>query len=34
MIAGLVLLLIVLFVPAGAVGGLRQKFPKLRKVLE
>jgi branched-chain amino acid transport system permease protein len=34
MIAGLVLLLIVLFVPAGAVGGLRQKFPRLRKVLE
>jgi branched-chain amino acid transport system permease protein len=31
--AGLFLLLIVLFVPAGAVGWLRHRFPRLRKVL-
>jgi branched-chain amino acid transport system permease protein len=33
-IAGVFLLLIVLFVPAGAVGWLRERFFKLRKVLE
>ncbi len=32
--AGLVLLAIVLFIPAGTVGGLRRAFPKLRRVLE
>jgi len=31
--AGIFLLLIVLFVPAGAVGWLRHRFPRLRKVL-
>jgi branched-chain amino acid transport system permease protein len=33
-IAGLLLLLIVLFVPAGVVGWLRSRFPRLRRVLE
>lgn len=33
-IAGLALLLIVLFVPAGAVGWLRNRFPQLRRWLE
>lgn len=32
-IAGILLLIIVLFVPAGLVGWLRQRFPKLRRVL-
>lgn len=32
-VAGVVLLLIVLFIPAGAVGWLRQRFPTLRKVV-
>lgn len=32
-IAGILLLIIVLFVPAGLVGWLQQRFPKLRKVL-
>jgi branched-chain amino acid transport system permease protein len=32
--AGLLLLLIILFVPAGGVGWLRQRFPRWRKVLE
>jgi len=32
--AGLLLLLIILFVPAGAVGWLRHRFPRWRKVLE
>jgi branched-chain amino acid transport system permease protein len=33
-VAGLILLLIILFVPAGAVGWVRGRFPRLRKVLE
>jgi branched-chain amino acid transport system permease protein len=33
-VAGVFLLLIVLFVPLGAVGWLRERFFKLRKVLE
>ena len=33
-LSGVALLLIVLFVPAGVVGWLRQRFPKLRGVLE
>jgi branched-chain amino acid transport system permease protein len=33
-LSGVALLLIILFVPAGAVGWLRQRFPKLRGVLE
>jgi branched-chain amino acid transport system permease protein len=33
-ISGVALLLIILFVPAGAVGWLRRRFPKLRGVLE
>jgi branched-chain amino acid transport system permease protein len=33
-VAGTVLLLIILFVPAGLVGWLRHRFPKLRRVLE
>ncbi len=32
--AGLLLLIIVLFVPAGMVGWLRSRFPRLRRVLE
>lgn len=32
--AGLVLLLIVLFMPSGLIGALRKRFPRLRKVLE
>jgi branched-chain amino acid transport system permease protein len=32
-VAGVILLVIVLFIPAGAVGWLRQRFPPLRKVL-
>ncbi|MCU0490406.1 MAG: branched-chain amino acid ABC transporter permease [Chloroflexaceae bacterium] len=32
-IAGVLLLLIVLFIPAGAVGWLRKRFPRLRNVL-
>lgn len=33
-VAGAVLLLIILFVPAGLVGWLRHRFPRLRRVLE
>jgi branched-chain amino acid transport system permease protein len=33
-IAGAVLLLIILFIPAGLVGGLRRRLPRLRRVLE
>ena len=33
-ISGVILLLIILFVPAGAVGWLRRRFPRLRGVLE
>jgi branched-chain amino acid transport system permease protein len=33
-VAGVVLLLIVLFIPAGAVGWLRSHFPALRRILE
>lgn len=33
-VSGVLLLLIVLFIPAGAVGWLRQRFPALRRVLE
>jgi branched-chain amino acid transport system permease protein len=33
-VAGLILLLIILFVPTGAVGWLRQRFPLLRRLLE
>lgn len=33
-VAGLSLLLIVLFIPAGAVGWLRRRFPILRRILE
>jgi len=33
-IAGLLMLLIILFIPAGLVGGLRKRFPRLRSVLE
>jgi branched-chain amino acid transport system permease protein len=33
-LSGVALLLIVLFVPAGVVGWLRQRFPKLRGILE
>lgn len=33
-VAGVLLLLIVLFIPAGAVGWLRSRFPFLRRVLE
>lgn len=33
-LSGLILLLIVLFVPGGAVGWLRQRFPRIRRVLE
>jgi branched-chain amino acid transport system permease protein len=33
-VAGLALLLIVLFIPAGAVGWLRRRFPPLRRFLE
>ena len=33
-VAGVLLLLIVLFIPAGAVGWLRSRFPRLRRVLE
>ncbi len=32
-VAGVLLLVIILFVPAGAVGWLRQRFPRLRNVL-
>lgn len=32
-VSGVLLLLIVLFIPAGAVGWLRQRFPSLRRVL-
>jgi branched-chain amino acid transport system permease protein len=32
--AGLILLLIILFVPAGAIGWVRNRFPRLRTVLE
>jgi branched-chain amino acid transport system permease protein len=32
--AGLILLLIILFVPAGAVGWVRNRFPRLRRFLE
>jgi branched-chain amino acid transport system permease protein len=32
--AGLILLLIILFVPAGAVGWMRNRFPRLRRLLE
>ena len=33
-VAGLLLLLIILFIPTGATGWLRKRFPRLRKVLE
>lgn len=33
-LSGVALLLIILFVPAGVVGWLRQRFPKLRRVFE
>jgi branched-chain amino acid transport system permease protein len=33
-VAGVLLLIIVLFVPGGIVGWLRQRFPKLRRVLQ
>jgi len=33
-VAGLLLLVIILFVPAGVVGWLRHRFPRLRRVLE
>ena len=33
-VAGVVLLLIVLFIPTGAVGWLRSRIPALRRVLE
>jgi branched-chain amino acid transport system permease protein len=33
-VAGLLLLLIILFIPTGAVGWLRKRFPRLRRVLE
>ena len=33
-VAGALLLLIVLFVPAGVVGWLRNRFPALRRVLQ
>ncbi|MGD8604637.1 MAG: branched-chain amino acid ABC transporter permease, partial [Anaerolineales bacterium] len=33
-VAGVLLLIIVLFVPSGIVGWLRERFPKLRRVLE
>jgi branched-chain amino acid transport system permease protein len=33
-VAGLLLLLIVLFIPAGVVGGVRARFARLRRVLE
>jgi branched-chain amino acid transport system permease protein len=33
-VAGLLLLVIILFVPAGVVGWLRRRFPRLRRVLE
>jgi branched-chain amino acid transport system permease protein len=33
-VAGILLLLIILFVPAGLVGWLRNRFPRLRRVLE
>jgi len=32
--AGLMLLVIVLFVPTGMIGWLRARFPRLRRVLE
>ena len=31
---GFYLLLIILFIPTGAIGWLRKRFPRLRKVLE
>jgi branched-chain amino acid transport system permease protein len=33
-VAGVLLLIIILFIPAGIVGWLRDRFPKLRRVLE
>jgi branched-chain amino acid transport system permease protein len=33
-VAGVLLLVIILFVPAGLVGWLRGRFPRLRRVLE
>jgi len=33
-VAGVILLLIILFIPTGAAGWLRKRFPRLRKVLE
>ncbi|RME06386.1 MAG: branched-chain amino acid ABC transporter permease, partial [Anaerolineae bacterium] len=33
-VAGVLLLLIILFIPAGAVGWLRNRFPKTRRVLQ
>jgi len=32
-VAGVLLLIIVLFIPAGAVGWLRNRFPRLRRIL-
>ncbi len=33
-VAGVFLLIIILFVPGGVVGWLRRRFPRLRRVLE
>jgi branched-chain amino acid transport system permease protein len=33
-VAGVLLLVIILFAPAGVIGWLRSRFPRLRKVLE
>ena len=33
-VAGMLLLIIILFVPAGVVGWLRRRFPRLRRILE
>ena len=33
-VAGVILLLIILFVPAGAVGWIRERLPRLRRFLE
>jgi ABC-type branched-subunit amino acid transport system permease subunit len=32
-VSGVLLLVIILFIPVGAVGWLRRRFPKLRKTL-
>jgi len=33
-VAGVLLLLIILFIPTGAIGWVRRRFPRLRRVLE